>query len=1090
MEHRTVAFTSILPSELETEFCDLEKSGNLQELTEPGQSDDYQLFLVLKHLTDKLYTGPVSLLYQCAFLRQLLDEERRLVLTRLAKGEDTGLADWLAANYDRTLQAQLDNIADLEDTAKPALVEYITTRDSVVSYARALRMSLEIMDHYAEAYMDSGIAIGSDILEKIIADTAVSQVIFDFKKAAWLNVETWAGNDIVLLKEVLWIAAQIEGRIIQVMDCPDGRKVIYDEYTLKAAGLKQDPSVAYTRQGLEHLLKISLLNQSGPLYDLVEAPHIDDDVFEKFIHSVLFSAPGDRFLKWDDHAKIWLSSGLGKRVWALARYPLDAKALNTKDRPEPIRHQLRSELSNQEIFNQHIPVIVVDDESTDQNLADYLKVMQDLKDEFKEPLSFVPGHEKKSDIRAYSVYVSRQFQTTVTNDGNGVLAGFLGEPQVNKQTGEPYQILKDGVVDTDSVELFVRDSPMYHISGIRNYTFLLFLSKGIRTMMNFDDDAPPETYCLFPKDRQIVFEKRDAAKAQVLNALIGETSKLLGQPLPDGDVSGLYRLFADNHQALREIEQTYFGYSKNGQHGLMPRAREEIVPLAGTKPCRFQDGGLFLSDEKALFIDEKIKLTHQRYESIQLPLADYNVAVTDFVYPEPRKEKKDNLFMVIPVNTMKGAELIGKKVSDTDFMRLDGDLRGTMGVPAGPEKTRELEHKTITYVPFPFILDQDTSGLAQFVRYLQMEEKTCVNLQHTDRSALVADHVHGFVADTYVIFNRSVYDITFSTPSIGQTLRFEEPPLIKWVRAPISHNQLTVCYSPVGGGQERAIGARFYMIPFQDYNEQIGGIARPFYEEAVTCFYERLAASPSMKQADVRTLHHELGKCYMSVAKENELGEENKQELLKQRDYRALLLSRMALQQAAKMAQLERADKAASKKQLTREINDMSLILIRYADQFAFYHAKHIPNKERTNLDDDYSPADPPKDYFYQITRKDDALTWTKVIPNMQLGQREDVSNPVIIKGQWIDKGRSGSCPVAKALEEKQVGYQAFELEPGRKIILETLPGKDEAIIVPAIVEENEAQYLHDIEDQLFEQIKQDGESIYIWPELVNAARA
>ncbi|MCP4602404.1 MAG: hypothetical protein GY847_18125 [Proteobacteria bacterium] len=1089
MEHRSNASTCLLPFELDTEFSKLEKSTDLGLTFEPGQPGDYRLFSVLKHLTDKLYSGPVSLLYQCSFLRQLPSDGRRLVLENLVNADMTGLADWLAVNYKGTLTQQLNNIADLDEAAKPALVEHVKTRDSTASYARGLRISTEIMEHYSDAYQASGITLRSDILEKIIADDYASRVFFGFRNAAYLDTESWDGNDLALLKELLWITAQIEGRIIQVLDCPDGRRVIYDEYALKATSLRCGESVAYTKQGLEHLLNISLLGEKGELYEAVNAPLRTDDTFKELICAVLLIEPDKRFLRWDDKDRIWLSAGLGKRVWTLECYPLDAKALNTKDRPEPIRHQLRSELSNQDIFNQHIPVIVVDDESTDKNLADYLTVVKDLQDEFHEPLSFVPGHKKKSDIRTYAEYISRKFQNTVTNEEDVFLTRLLGETQVNKRTGEQYQVLKKGMVDTDCVEIFVRDSPMYHISGIRNYTFLLFISKGIKMMMNFDDDAPPETYCLFPRDRQTIFSKRGAAQDRVLNELIEETSAFLGKRLSDGDELSLYRLFTDNREALKHIEHKYFGYSEDGKNGLLPRAAEEIVPLSGSSPCRFDAERLNVSDEQAPFIDDKIRLTHQRYESIQLPLPDYNVAVTDFVYPEPRKEKKDNAFMVIPVNIMKAAELIGKKVSETNFMCLDGDLRGTMGVPASLTKTQELQHKTITYVPFPFILDQDTSGLAQFVRYLQMEEKTCAHLQHTDRSALVAGHVHGFVADTYVIFNRSVYDITFCTPSIGQTLRFEEPPLIKWVRAPISKNQLTVCYSPVGGGQERAIGARFYMIPFQDYNEQVGGISKPFYEKAVEYFYQRLAADESLKQADERTLHQVLGKCYISVAEGNELSKENKRDLLKQRDYRALLLSRMALQRAAKQAQLDREGQTTTQIVLRREIDDMDLILIRYADQFAFYHAKHIPNKERTNLEDDYSPTNPTKDYFYQISRNGDELTWTKVVPQMQLGEREDVFNPVITSRQWIARGKSGSYPIASAFEEKQIGYQAFEFEPGRKVILEALPENCDPIIVPAIVEENEAQFLHEIEVQLFKQIKQDGESIYIWPELVEAAR-
>ncbi|MCP4599884.1 MAG: hypothetical protein GY847_04965 [Proteobacteria bacterium] len=1082
-----------LAIELETYYLEFINSNALDDLCQDTNSKEIQFYMLLKAVLDGTHSNALSLVYQCCFLRQLLQEERQRVFDKISSDGKPELSDWLATNYNLTLEQQVDAVSDLGDSNKRELINYIERRDSAVSYARALRIAVETMEHYANYYLELDIQIRRDILNKIVDDRNAFQVIFGFKKVAWLTSDLWNDDDLTLLKEILWVFAQIEGRIIQILDVPNGGILIYNEYDLKSIALKQNEFIAYTKEGLEHLIKISLNSENAVFFDLTEKTSENHDEFENvvnIVNAVLFNAPNEKFLEWDDGGNIWRSAGLGKRAWILKKYPLDAKALNTKDRPEPIRAQLRSELSNQDIFNQHIPVIVIDDESSESNLTDYLKVMEDLKSEFHEPLFFVTGAEKKSHIRAYSEFAANKFQRILNADDDSVLKNILNEKQINKRTGQEYHILKNEKIDIDGVELFVRDSPMYHISGIRNYTFLLFLSKGIKTMMNFDDDAPPETYCLLPGDRREVFSKRENAKNGLLERLIIEVNDLIGVSQQVNDEVSLYRLFANKREELTEIEKKYFGYAEDGNKGLIPQAMEEVVPLSGSKPCRFTNQGLVVSDDQSHFIDDKIKLTHQRYESIQLPLPDYNVAVTDFVYPEPRKEKKDNAFMTIPVNIMKGAELIGKKTADTNFMCLEGDLRGTMGVPAPPAKIQELQEKSITYVPYPFILDQDTSGLAQFVRYLQMSEKTCVNLQHTDRSALVAGNVHGFVADTYVIFNRSVYDITFSTPSIGQTLRFEEPPLIKWVRAPISRNKLTVCYSPVGGGQERAIGARFYMIPFQDFNEQVGGMARPFYEKAVADFYNLLESDERLKSASARDLHHELGKCYMKVAKNSRLTDENKEELRKQREYRALLLSRMALQKAEKETELKLTSDAKKKENLQREINDMDLILIRYADQFNFYHAKHIPNKERTNQDDDYSPFDESKDYFYMVSKKDNTLEWCKVVPSMKLGSREDVSNPVIISGQWRSLTKPKQFMIAGSQKEDRTGHFVFEFELGRKVILETLPQNANPIFIPAIPRDNESQYLNDIELQLFNQIKQDGESIYIWTDLVDAAES
>ncbi len=1034
--------------------------------------------------------NPVGLLHQAAYLRSLTEEERKTLLSALRSKLAPDWVQWLADHHNSSLKEQFGAMARLGiEVDQQKLTNIVRRRDVAVSCARGVRIAAEIIEHFADRFAEADVTFSRTVLRKIVDDAGANRVVFGFGDGAWLDRAQWPASELEALRWLLWVYAQIEGRIVRLLDVPDGRILVYEEYGAKAFALHRQESIAYTREGLEHFLKL-LLNDGNELPDdLVCDDHQLIDAHQLVIDAVLFNAPGERFLKWDEQDKIWLCGGLGARVWMLEKHPLEAKALNTKDRPWPMKSQLRSELANQGIFNQRLPVVVIDDESTEGNLPDYLTAIEQLNDEFGEPLSFVKGAQKRAQISDYSTKVAQQYQQRLPGAASDpVLRSILFEPQTDKRTGGTYTIVADGFVDPQKMNTFVRDSAMYHISGIRNYTFLLFRSRGIETMMNFDDDASPETYCLFPADRYRLLQKRAAARRAVWKQFVAETCSCLGVAGVSEDDAAFYQLFAEHRSTLSDIEQKFFGYAADGTQGLIPRAAEEIVPLSGPEPCTLGPGGLQVSDQPSHFVDDTIELTHQRYESIQKPLPKYNLVVSDFVYPEPRREKEEDAFMVIPVNIMRGARLVGQKTGQTPFMCLEGDLRGTMGVPASFEAMDALREKRITYVPFPFILDQDTSALAQFVRYLEMDEKFCANLQHTDRSALIAGYVRAFVADTYVIFNRSAYDISYPSPSIGQTLRLEEPPLIKWVRAPVNDNTLTVCFSPVAGGQQRAIGERFYMIPFQDFNEQIGGMARRFYERAVDRFNGLMQSEKGLKGADLAERYRSLGRCYVEVAAEATLTETDKRELLEQREYRALLMSRLALQRSAKAVQYQGETDAAAKKSLRREICDLDLILIRYADQFRFYRAKRIPNRERTDQTDDYSPKTTAKDYFYRVVLNGDQLSWCRVTPSMQLGTREDVTNPVIVDGQWVHSGEQHSLTVDRQSRRNESDPYLFELEPERHIALEALPRDSMPIIVPAIPWENESEYLQEIETLLFTQIKQDGQSIYLWPDLVEAS--
>lgn len=116
--------------------------------------------------------------------------------------------------------------------------------------------------------------------------------------------------------------------------------------------------------------------------------------------------------------------------------------------------------------------------------------------------------------------------------------------------------------------------------------------------------------------------------------MLKEAGRMIG-----GRVSDEAEFFAllgdsDNYDKLCGLVREYYGYSADGSIRL---------DTAG-------DGSDHTSFPSIYVGPEWMETTHQRYESLRLPLPEYMVATSDFVYPRPRTEKKDNTFMVMPVD--------------------------------------------------------------------------------------------------------------------------------------------------------------------------------------------------------------------------------------------------------------------------------------------------------------------------------------------------------------------------------------------------------------------------------------------------------
>ncbi|MFA5357225.1 MAG: 2-phospho-L-lactate transferase CofD family protein, partial [Candidatus Omnitrophota bacterium] len=993
------------------------------------------------------------------------------------------LSSWLKDNYNKNLDEQLSTL-DLTLKQKARLNNWVNIRDSVISYSRSLRLAYEVMLHYQDSYQKAGLSLNRFILDKISRDKTLLGVITGIYPAAFLNRKSWTNTEISLLKELLFVYSQIEDKIINLMPTADGRILAYSEYLLKDYFLK-NKEAAYTKVQTEHLINLYLASGKSSFIQLSSVSSLNKLL--SLAKPVLLIHPESSLASWLSKYSSWASTGFGRGAWELHRSNLDAKTLDTKDRPRPVEPGLICELDNQGIFNQPTDIVVIDDESNQANLEQYHKVLEQVKEETADrkagELVFMPGSSKQAAVKHYAQFIARLWQSILDAKLDPGIVRILTEPKFNKKTGQEYIIAADGIIDVQKLEFFIRDNPLYHISGIRNYTILLLASQGAKVIMNFDDDAQPENYVLFLFDRNTLASYRSKKEQSLLSSLMQEISLRLNINITD--LKSLYKVWAANREELADLELQYFGYDgTDNSKGLILKALDQVIPLSGPRPARFTEEGLEVTADKSSFLAKDKDLTYQRYEGLAWPLPANNIALTDFIYPEPRIDKQGNRYMTLPVNVARSAELIGKRAGDLPYMYIDGDLRGTMGVPAKEDTVQEWQDRTIIYSQHPFVFDHDNSGEAAARSWMAGDDMSIFNMQHTGRSSIIGDgNIRAFISDTYVIFNRASLSIKDPTPSIGQTLRLEEPPFIKWIGKLLSKYSTITCFAPVAGGQQRDIGARFYMIPFQDYNEVVGTAARSYYEKAVELFGRRLRAYPDKLDNYSNELYSLLGSSYIDIANGSVLDDNARAYLLKERLSRARMLSDLAFKRAVKLNQLNNlgAD-PVQQSRLARELSDIDLIMARYAIQFYMYQPKNIQDKERTNFTDDHSPLDASRDYFLKITRKGPDLEYEAVYPNIALGQRSDVTNPAPVSAEWANLGSKGKVSIDSLKDN------TFKLD-SREVVLTSLPEEGQAIIVPTLPYEYEDAYLALIQKQLFGQIRQDGETIYMWPYLVRAAK-
>ncbi|MBU0996409.1 MAG: hypothetical protein KJ737_28240, partial [Proteobacteria bacterium] len=1029
-----------------------------------GLSLETQVLSSIPYLASSLFDNKypqLSLLYTLAYLRQLKDTNRKITLEELNTIGYAQLSTWLNEHYNNDLAASLTAVnlkLQLSADNDKQITILVHLHDRVISLARSLRIGLEAEED------------DLSILSAITNIPEINQVIFGLRPAALLNSEV----DLKALQHTLWLLSQIEERAYyRIVELVDGSYYIYNEYLLKYLAAQNKQSYGLTREGLESLIKIDMVAKSGLFYELARNNSHSEyrNLVNNLSRNILLQEPDKTFSRWDNERLIYRHSELACRVFEIEKPAADTIFIATGMRPEGLEGQLTAEVENHTIFNSRVDIVVIDG-SDEESRAVFERdrvMLKGLNEKFGTHFLHLDANNHwQGDIANYRARLVDRF--------NHELASGTIDEVIKEILTKRGVILDGATVDAEAMLGYLRKNVFRHISGVRNYTVLL--GKGLKVIMNIDDDAPPETYVLFRNERDAIREECLAQRSVLMTQMIEEAALRLGEEITDE--AGLYQILADpvKRAKLKDIEDKYFAYSPHANTGLIPQAMRQIKKKTD----------LYLKDKNG--IGQELELGYQRYESLAKPLADYMVCVSDFTYPQPRTEKKDHTFKVLPVNTIRAARLVGQIVEDT-YLPVMGkvkDYRGTMSVPAQEDEREKMLKKKIVDVAYPFILDHDTSGFAQFIRFMELDEKIAKNLQHANQSALVVEGISGFAADTYVIFNRAAFENILPMPSIGRDLRLEEPPYIVWVAQPVMQDTITMCYAPVAGGQQRSIGERLYIISNQDLTETIGGVARASYEQAVRNYYQKLSSDESLrKEGDYATRLKALGKCYMDVVKGFSLNETQVKDLLHQREVRAKLIAELGRQRAEKAAQLKDALLSETKDQnrinsLEQQIRDMDLIFTNYAQSFFLYQIKKVKDESAQGTYSFYQAAN--DGYMYEITVKDNTLYWQAVEADLYV---RDIAGGGVesIRSNWKEiEGKTGEVELADFKPGK-----LFEVEPGKAIILKELPPRGLTMVTPFISQELTKAYLAEVQKKVSDFVLSDGELICMWPYLLEEAK-
>jgi len=214
-----------------------------------------------------------------------------------------------------------------------------------------------------------------------------------------------------------------------------------------------------------------------------------------------------------------------------------------------------------------------------------------------------------------------------------------------------------------------------------------------------------------------------------------------------------------------------------------------------------------------------------------------------------------------------------------------------------------------------------------------------------------------------------------------------------------------------------------------------------------------------------------LGKHYIDVADTFVLNADQREQLLKQRQIRARLATELGRQRGQKQADLDVARARGDEqeiKSLEKQIMDMDLIQVHYANSF-FLNRLYKPEDAQEQKDFRFRAVQ--GNYMYRLKVSGDRIVWRAV-------QADVDARDVVV---WKELAMSGMIS-----RDQWAAEELLEIEPGRFLVIKTLPDEGQEMIAPAIPQDLQDPYFSEISKTASDLIRSDGELIYLWPYILD----
>jgi hypothetical protein len=490
---------------------------NLDKIREnlASLSNEAKTLLILPYLVASMdipkdFGYSVHLIYPLAYLRSLpyisrKNEKGREEVLEKIENIDPELASFLRENCGKDLSQQLEAIKDyfglkFKGNIKDKIFKWIEKRDQVVSYSRALRIGIESLNIEAERLGKDDISLDEKVLNTIINNPEIASVVFGFKKMATVSKDKI--SDLNQLKKALWAFRNVEGPIINVVPLNDTTYCIYNEYALRREAIEKklvndiNDLKQWTTSKLEEWIEDGKFNY---LLDQEQVSNEDTSFINNFASPIVSKDKSFNFInkveeKGEEKTyQIYRGGNLAKQVFELERAQPDTVFIATMNRAKALKIQLEAELVNYEIFRHWAPIVVIDNskdgEDTDKALSKNKDTIKELRKDYGAKIIHVAKGDD-ADIKGTEELVREYAQNLAQKYNSG---RDLAVEKILEEKG----LLENGQVDPDKLFEYLKGNMFYHISGVRNH--MLLLAKDDDIIMNFDDDAPPETYMVEEK---------------------------------------------------------------------------------------------------------------------------------------------------------------------------------------------------------------------------------------------------------------------------------------------------------------------------------------------------------------------------------------------------------------------------------------------------------------------------------------------------------------------------------------------------------------------------------------------------------------